>query len=209
MWQLISRVIMVNMVAMIVCSGCTLQKPKEVAVLPPQILPEPLKEKPIIPQYIYQNANSRDPFVSLIVDSGQMVQEQKGKIPTVDITELALIGIVWDKKDTIALVRGPGGNTFILRYGILFYGDYPITGVRGKVLNQKCISLFQIDKIVTIGLDASDTKVAIRGMNIPVKQEHLLSKEDLSKPEKQEIMKAFASGFGEGLAKEAVKQQGK
>jgi hypothetical protein len=157
-----------------------MQKPKEVAVLPPQILPEPLKEKPIIPQYIYQNTHSRDPFMPLIVDSGQVVQEQKGKIPEVDITELALIGIIWDKNDTIALVRGPGGNTFILRYGILFYGDYPIRGVQGKILNQKCISLFQVDKIATIGLDPSDTKVEIRGMNVPVTvQQGLSSKEEL------------------------------
>jgi len=154
----------------IVCSGCGRQKPKEVAMLPPQILPEPLKEKPIIPQYLYQNVHSRDPFMPLIVEGGQAVQDQKSRIPDVDITELILIGIVWDKKDTIALVRGPGGNTFILRYGILFFGDYPIRGVQGKILNQKLVFLTQLDKVVTIGLDASDTKVAIRGADIFPKQ---------------------------------------
>ncbi|MDI6780558.1 MAG: hypothetical protein QME49_00375 [bacterium] len=210
MWQLINKVVMIGIMAIVVCSGCTMQKPKEVAVLPVQILPEPLKEKPIIPQYIYQNTHSRDPFMPLIVDSGQVVQEKKGsKIPDVDVTELILVGIVWDKKDAIALVRGTGGDTFILRHGILFYGDYPIQGVRGRILNQKCISLSQCDKIATIGLDAADTKIEIRGINIPTKQDISSKKEeeDFSKSEKQEMMKAFASGFGEGLAKEAVKQQ--
>ncbi|MEK7273663.1 MAG: hypothetical protein AAB110_00255 [Candidatus Desantisbacteria bacterium] len=206
MRQLISRTIIIGMMGIVVCSGCTMQKPKEVVVLPPQISSEPLKEKPIIPQYIYQNTYSRDPFMPLIVDSGEVIHEQKGKIPAVDVTELVLVGIVWDKKDTIALVRGPGGYTFILRYGILFYGDYPIHGVRGKILNQKCVSLSQLDKIVTIGLDAADTKIVVKGIDHPVQPK---GEEDFSQPEKQELMKAFASGFGEGLAKEAVRQQGK
>lgn len=190
MWQLIGKTIIIGVLGMVVCSGCTMQKPKEVAVLPPQILPEPLKEKPITPHYIYQNAHSRDPFMPLIVDSGQVVQAKKGSaIPDVDITELVLTGIVWDKKETIALVRGPGGNTFILRYGILFYGDYPIKGVRGRILNQKYISLSQLDKIAMIGLDASETKVTIKGADISEKQD-LLSKEDLSPAEKAEKQKS-------------------
>ncbi|MFH1860134.1 MAG: hypothetical protein ABH870_03855 [bacterium] len=201
MWQSISRIIVVSMMLIVVCSGCAKQKPKEVAMLPPQISPEPLKGKPIIPQYLYQNIHSRDPFVPLIVDGGQVVREQKGSVPDVDITELILVGIVWDKKDTIALVRGPGGNTFILRYGILFYGDYPIRGVQGKILNQKHVSLTQLDKIVTIGLDPSDIKVTIRGADLPSKQEEL-SKEKEAKQE-LELMKAF----GEGLAKGAKDQQ--
>lgn len=203
MWQL-NRVIMVSMILIVVCGGCAGKKVQEVATLPPQVLPEPLKEKPVTPQYIYQNINSRDPFVPLIIEGGQVTQDQKGGIPDVDITELTLTGIVWDAKGSMALVRGSGGYTFVLRYGMLFYGDSPIKGVQGKVLNNKCISLSQLDKIVTLGLKASDTKVMVRGQNIPSKQD-----EELSKTEKQEMMKAFAAGFGEGLAKEAVVQQGK
>ncbi|OIP41258.1 hypothetical protein AUJ95_03575 [Candidatus Desantisbacteria bacterium CG2_30_40_21] len=164
MWQLSNKLIIVSLslVLVIVC-GCAKQKPKEVAVLPVQVLPEPLKEKPVTPQYIYQNIHSRDPFIPLIVESGQEIQAQKGSIPDVDITELSLIGVVWDKKDSIALARGPGGYTLILRYGMLFYGDSPISGVRGKILNNKFISLSQLDKVVTLGFKASDTKVMIKG----------------------------------------------
>ncbi|MBI4753030.1 hypothetical protein HY793_01475 [Candidatus Desantisbacteria bacterium] len=205
MWQLNNKSIIISlMLVLVIVCGCARQKPKQVTVLPPQILPEPLKEKPVTPRYIYQNIHSRDPFIPLIVESGQANQVQKGSsIPDVDITELSLIGVVWDKKDSIALARGPGGYTLILRYGMLFYGDSPIKGVRGKIVNNKCISLSQLDKVVTMGFKASDTKVMVKGMDLTPKQE------ELSKEEKQEMMKAFASGFGEGLAKEAVAQQGK
>ncbi|MFH1096292.1 MAG: hypothetical protein V1749_02170 [Candidatus Desantisbacteria bacterium] len=206
MWQLNNKLIMVSlMLVLVIVCGCARQKPKEVAVLPVQVLPEPLKEKPVTPQYIYQNIHSRDPFIPLIAESGQADQVQKGSsIPAVDITELTLIGVVWDKKDSIALARGPGGYTLILRYGMLFYGDSPIKGVQGKIINNKCILLSQLDKVVTLGFKASDTKVMVKGMNLTPGQE---KQEDLSKEEKQEMMKAFASGFGAGLAKEAVAQQ--
>jgi Tfp pilus assembly protein PilP len=71
------------------------------------------------PPYSYDPQGRRDPFVSLVArgsDPGSAATRPSG-LPGLLISEVAVKGIVRDRSGLIAMVKGTGTKTFIVRTG--------------------------------------------------------------------------------------------
>jgi type IV pilus assembly protein PilP len=86
-----------------------------VAATPPAAPPAPAPtpaEKPAA-VYAYNPQGRPDPFLPLILP--QEGKEEKKGLKGLAVSELKLSGIVWDKKEYVALVEAPDGLGYVLK----------------------------------------------------------------------------------------------
>ncbi|MEW6619247.1 MAG: hypothetical protein AB1422_07920 [bacterium] len=124
--------------------GCAKKEEKKVVVLPPQI-PIAKPEMYIPEKYEYKSALTRDPFVPLIVSEVKPVAGDKGlKLSEINILNLELSGIIWDKKEIMALFHDGNHFGYILKKGNLYADNYrPIAGIWGKFIKNREVFLQQ------------------------------------------------------------------
>lgn len=121
-----------------------LEEKEEVSLLPQtkELLLPATEIKGIKPNVnTYQSYQKRDPFVPLIEELGLEYgkKEEKteatkaGKMP-IDIKSISLIGIITDKKESLALLYDSKKNGYILKRGEL-YDDHnnKIAGISGAI----------------------------------------------------------------------------
>lgn len=71
--------------------------------------------------YIYRSEGKRDPFLSIITAAKEIKKKKKKKlVPTedYDLSQMALIAIVWGKDTRYALVGLPNGKYYTIRTGM-------------------------------------------------------------------------------------------
>jgi len=91
--------------------------PRPAATLSPPASPAPFAEKPPPPAssaYTYNPAGRPDPFQPLITPETEAGGEKKGREALV-VSNLKLTGIIWDKKEYVALVEAPDGLGYVLK----------------------------------------------------------------------------------------------
>lgn len=73
-------------------------------------------EKPTPPPYAYEAKARRDPFQPLIAPRVVEPRTQpKTGLATLEVNELKLAGIVWERRGFFALVEAPNGTGYVLR----------------------------------------------------------------------------------------------
>lgn len=131
-------VLMSNIIA------CAKKEEKKIVILPPQI--SIAKPELYVPEtYEYKSLRMRDPFVPLITSEKKTVEKDKSlSLLEIDITALELTGIVWDKRESMAILHDGNKFGYILKKERLYADNYkPIKGIYGKILGDKTIFLEQ------------------------------------------------------------------
>ncbi len=114
-------------------SGCGTKTPetKEVVKKPETPKMEKTTVSPMADQisprieekkYAYTDAGKRDPFISLIQPEKKKKAVISADLPPlqrVDISELRLIGIVWEGSNYVAMVSTPDGRGYAVRKGTI------------------------------------------------------------------------------------------
>ncbi len=68
--------------------------------------------------YSYDATGKRDPFRSFILDRlNEMGKEAKGPLEQFDLSQLAVVGVVWDATRPRALVEDPSGRGYVVKEG--------------------------------------------------------------------------------------------
>jgi type IV pilus assembly protein PilP len=68
--------------------------------------------------YGYDAAGKRDPFRSFILDRlSEEGRQAKGPLEEYDLSQLAVVGVVWDAKRPRALVEDPSGRGYVVQEG--------------------------------------------------------------------------------------------
>lgn len=91
---------------------------KATASQPSEQISPPVEEK----KYAYTDAGKRDPFISLIQPEKKKKAVISADLPPlqrVDISELRLIGIVWEGSNYIAMISTPDGRGYPVRKGTI------------------------------------------------------------------------------------------
>src|ERR1700690_4435195 len=94
------------------------QKPKASApIVQPPLPEEPKVEKEV---YSYEAKGRRDPFLSLIADIKEKPLHKKRANPVenFDVDEIKLIAIVWDKKNSYAMITLPETKSYTIKKGM-------------------------------------------------------------------------------------------
>jgi len=125
--------------------GCAKKEEKKVVVLPPQI---PMVEPEVyVPeQYEYKSFTKPDPFVPLIVSEKEQVKGEVKplNLSQIDIVNLELSGIIWDKKESMALLHDGNKFGYILKRGRLLGDNFkPIRGITGRIIGHERVFLHQ------------------------------------------------------------------
>lgn|GEM_PF-1064081 len=91
---------------------------------PPQALPAPATASPAaapgkttpaqVPEYSYNPGGRPDPFAPLVVPGSEEGKGKKG-LKGLQLSELKLTGIVWDRREYLALVEAPDGLGYVLK----------------------------------------------------------------------------------------------
>ncbi|MDI6703130.1 MAG: hypothetical protein QME40_00370 [bacterium] len=117
------------------------------------------KERPEPPLYVYRSFKRRDPFVPLIQKEEEKRERESiltitnEEIFEVNIRELTLSGIIWDRGGALALLSSIGGFGYILKNGrLLGENDKPVEGVFGQIIGDNCVILSQGNKKITLYL---------------------------------------------------------
>jgi type IV pilus assembly protein PilP len=66
------------------------------------------------PEYSYNPGGRPDPFTPLLLPQ-QAAEKGKKGLQSLQVSELKLTGIVWDKRGYVALVEGPDGLGYVLK----------------------------------------------------------------------------------------------
>ncbi|MEW6410367.1 MAG: pilus assembly protein PilP [Nitrospirota bacterium] len=96
-----------------------IQKMEKATVTPiPEQISPPVEAK----KYTYTDGGKRDPFVSLVRPEEKKKAVISADLPPlqrVDISELRLIGIVWEGSNYVAMVSTPDGRGYAVRKGTI------------------------------------------------------------------------------------------
>jgi len=89
--------------------------PTTASPLPSAAVAQPSEKTPSTPPsvYTYDPKGRPDPFVPLVLP--QEREEGKKSLKGLAVSELKLSGIVWDKKEYVALVEAPDGLGYVLK----------------------------------------------------------------------------------------------
>ena len=87
---------------------------------------------PAAPPYVYEAKGRRDPFRPLIAP--RAAEPKKIRRPTtelggLEVTELKLVGIVWERRGYYALVEAPNGKGYVLRLNDIVGEDSRVTKI--------------------------------------------------------------------------------
>lgn len=164
--------------------GCAPKEEPVKPISPPQI-PITQPEIYVPEQYEYKSFRQRDPFVPLVTAERRDVPQQQidTKDPSqIDITNLELSGIIWDKRESMAVFRDQRGFGYILSKGRLLGDNFePIKGIRGRIVENRRVFLYQGDTEVNFLLGKPKTvKIERIGVLVPPQEEE---------PEKAKIEK--------------------
>jgi type IV pilus assembly protein PilP len=66
---------------------------------------------------VYVAEGRRDPFRSFQFTTAQEPAVEAGPLADFDLSQLSIVGVVWNTKNPRALVADPGGRSFVLRQG--------------------------------------------------------------------------------------------
>jgi len=124
--------------------GCAKKEEKKIVVLPPQI-PAGKPELYVPETYEYKSLRIRDPFIPLVASEKKPVEMDRSKsLLEIDIATLELDGLVWDKKESMAILHDGNKFGYVLKRGQLFADNFkPIKGISGKILGDKSVFLQQ------------------------------------------------------------------
>ncbi len=130
-------------------TGCAKKEEKKIVVLPPQIPIE--KPEMYLPEkYEYKSLNKRDPFIALVVSEKKVTEGGKELLSQINIFELEMTGIVWDKKESMAIFHDGNNFGYILKKGRLLADNFkPIEGIRGEITRNNRVFLQQGKSEVT------------------------------------------------------------
>jgi Tfp pilus assembly protein PilP len=67
-----------------------------------------------VPEYSYNPGGRRDPFTPLVLPQ-QAAEKGKKGLASLQVSELKLTGIIWDKRGYVALVEAPDGLGYVLK----------------------------------------------------------------------------------------------
>ena len=103
--------------------------PAAKAAAPPAETKAPTPEAP---PYVYEVKGRRDPFRPLVAP--RVAEVKKPRRPTtelggLEVTELKLVGIVWERRGYFALVEGPNGKGYVLRLNDTVGEDARVTKI--------------------------------------------------------------------------------
>lgn len=105
--------------------------------------------------YTYCSYGKRDPFVPLDKETYTAKEEykEKGKI-TLNLKNIFLIGVIKDKKGSMALLCDDKENGYVLKQGLLYDDkDNELKGIKG-IIRKDCVVLEQNKKLHTIALSS-------------------------------------------------------
>jgi Tfp pilus assembly protein PilP len=102
--------------------------PAAKAAAPPAETKAPTPEAP---PYIYEVKGRRDPFRPLVAPR---VEVKKPRQPAtglvgLEVTELKLVGIIWERRGYFALVEAPNGKGYVLRLNDTVGEDARVTKI--------------------------------------------------------------------------------
>ena len=66
---------------------------------------------------VYQQQGRRDPFRSFKYDNSAQPESQIGPLADYELSQLAVVAVVWDTDKARALISDPGGRAFVLHKG--------------------------------------------------------------------------------------------
>jgi type IV pilus assembly protein PilP len=67
--------------------------------------------------YAYDPAGKRDPFRSFVLETAKTQRTERGPLEQFDLSQLALVAVVWNVGNPRALVQDPSGRGYIVREG--------------------------------------------------------------------------------------------
>lgn len=180
---MIKKILILNLIfVMSSIIGCAKKEEPKIVVLPPQISME--KPEMYVPEkYEYKSAGIRDPFEPLISSEQKAPGEKVAKgtqISEIDIVNLELSGIIWDAKESMAVLHDGNKFGYILKRGQLFADNFkPIKGISGKILGHENVFLQQGKTEINFYLEKPKmTKIKGTGVVAQQKIEEVESKEE-------------------------------
>lgn len=103
--------------------------------------------------YTYYSYGKRDPFVPLDKDMAKKEDKEKEKV-TFDLKNIFLIGVIGDKKGSMALLCDNKENGYILKQGVLYDDkNNELEGIKG-IIKKDYVILEQDKKLHTITLSS-------------------------------------------------------
>ncbi|MCS5636436.1 MAG: pilus assembly protein PilP [Myxococcota bacterium] len=73
--------------------------------------------EPAEPAMVYVAEGRRDPFRSFQFTAAEKPVVEAGPLADFDLSQLSVVGVVWNTTNPRALVADPGGRSFVLRQG--------------------------------------------------------------------------------------------
>lgn len=140
----ITFICLICLISLIVFIGCAKKEERKKLILPPQIPIE--KPEMYLPErYEYKSLASRDPFIALVVSEKKPTEGGKGtNLSEINISDLEITGIVWDKKESMAILHDGNHFGYILKKGKLLADNFkPIAGINGEIIGNNRVFLQQ------------------------------------------------------------------
>ncbi|MEW6096659.1 MAG: hypothetical protein AB1567_09060 [bacterium] len=151
--------------------GCARKEEKKVVILPPKI-PVTEPEMYVPERYEYKSLRNRDPFVALIVSEKKPAEGVKAvDLSQINIINLELAGIIWDKKESVAILHDGNNFGYILEKGRLLADNFkPIKGITGRIIGNERVFLEQGKTEVNFFV-GKPKKTEIKGAGIVAQKE--------------------------------------
>ncbi|MFH1564217.1 MAG: hypothetical protein ABIF11_12510 [Nitrospirota bacterium] len=131
----ITFIYLISLISPMFFIGCAKKEEKKIVILPPKI-PIEQPEMYLPEKYEYKSLVLRDPFIALVVSEKKSTEGGKGvELSEINILDLEMTGIVWDRKESMAIFHDGNRFGYILKKGRLFADNFkPIKGIQGTII---------------------------------------------------------------------------
>lgn len=148
---------------LILIVGCARKEEKKMVVLPSEIPSEEVV-KPEPPAYGYTSFQQRDPFIPLVsetpITDDKPTENKKADLGDIEIIALNLSGIMWDRKESLAMLHDGNNFGYILKKGnLLSDNGQVIKGIKGSILNNNIVILIQGENTVTFNHKTREKRI--------------------------------------------------
>jgi Tfp pilus assembly protein PilP len=94
------------------------QEAQQAAAPAAEVSPVVMAQATVEATYTYDPTDKRDPFRSFILDqASELAAKDAGPLEQFDISQLAVVAVVWDLGDPRALVSDPSGRPYVVGEG--------------------------------------------------------------------------------------------
>jgi len=103
----------------------------------------PAMPAPVVAEYTYDTKGRRDPFQPLIKPKSATPARTRAKtgLASLEVNELKLAGVVWEKRGFYALVEAPNGSGYVIRVNDIIGEDARVAKITPEGITVEVKSL--------------------------------------------------------------------